>query len=139
LIFWFFCIKAKEQRKKLRSKADLSTSAAQGQQMPRQARHDGIVMRRMRVGANGIICVYLQEITANIMLQTQILKDQQGAPTGVFIPIKVWESVKFQYPDIESVDIDLPQWEKEFIDRRLEMIKYHPERLQPIETLFEGL
>jgi hypothetical protein len=73
------------------------------------------------------------------MLQTQILKDQQGAPMGVFIPIKAWERVKFQYPDIESGDIDLPQWEKEFIDRRLEMVQHHPERLQPIEILFEGL
>jgi hypothetical protein len=72
------------------------------------------------------------------MLQTQILKDQQGAPMGVFIPIKIWESVKNQYPDRESLDIDLPPWEKEFIDRRLEMVRQHPERLQPIETLFEG-
>jgi hypothetical protein len=73
------------------------------------------------------------------MLQAQILKDQQGAPMGVFIPMKAWERVKFQYPDIESVDNDLPQWEKEFIDRRLEMAQRHPARLQPIETLFEGL
>ncbi|MDR3187838.1 MAG: hypothetical protein LBT94_01455 [Prevotellaceae bacterium] len=73
------------------------------------------------------------------MLQAQVLKDQQGAPMGVFIPIKVWERVKFQYPDIESVGADLPPWEKEFIDQRLEMVKRHPERLQPIETLFDGL
>jgi hypothetical protein len=73
------------------------------------------------------------------MLQAQILKDQQGTPMGVFIPIQMWEKVKYQYPDIESVDMDLPQWEKEFIDRRLEMAQQHPERLQPIETLFEDL
>jgi len=30
----------------------------------------------------------------------------------------------------------MPQWEKEFIDKRLEMVVAHPERLQPIETLF---
>lgn len=72
------------------------------------------------------------------MLHTQILKDPQGTPTGVFIPIKVWEGVKFQYPDIESFDTDLPQWEKEFIDRRLELVKHHPERLHPVETLFDG-
>lgn len=57
---------------------------------------------------------------------------------GVFIPLEVWESIKCQYPDIESFDIDLPQWEKDFIDRRLEMVKRYPERLKPIETLFEG-
>jgi hypothetical protein len=73
------------------------------------------------------------------MVQTQILKDQQGTPMGVFIPIKVWESVKYQYPDIESFGADLPQWEKDFIDQRLEMAQHNPERLQPVETLFEGL
>jgi hypothetical protein len=72
------------------------------------------------------------------MLQAQILKDQQGAPMGVFIPMQAWERVKFQYPDIEYMDMDLPQWEKEFIDRRLKMAR-HPDRLQAIETLFEGL
>jgi hypothetical protein len=35
----------KEQREKLRSKAGLSTSAEQGQQMPQQARHDGVCQR----------------------------------------------------------------------------------------------
>ncbi|MDR1154508.1 MAG: hypothetical protein LBL04_07335 [Bacteroidales bacterium] len=72
------------------------------------------------------------------MLQAQILKDWQGAPMGVFIPMQAWERIKFQYPDIEYMDMDLPQWEKEFIDRRLEMAR-HPDRLQAIETLFEGL
>jgi hypothetical protein len=72
------------------------------------------------------------------MLQPQILKDQQGLPVGVFIPMKIWENVKFHYPDIDLIDNDLPQWEKEFIDRRLDKVKHNPERLQPIETLFEG-
>jgi hypothetical protein len=72
------------------------------------------------------------------MLQAQVVKDGQGTPMGVFIPMEVWESVKYRYPDIESFDADLPQWEKDFIDRRLEMAKRNPERLQPIETLFEG-
>jgi hypothetical protein len=79
------------------------------------------------------------KITKVAMLQTQILKDQQGTPMGVFIPIKDWEKVKFQYPDIELFDSDLPQWEKTFIDRRLKTATHHPERLQPVETLFEGL
>ncbi|MDR0567216.1 MAG: hypothetical protein LBG47_09325 [Prevotellaceae bacterium] len=78
------------------------------------------------------------------MLQTQILRDRQGVPIGVFIPQEVWESMKCRYPDIESLDAgsldaDLPKWEKDFIDRRLEMAMRHPECLKPVETLFEGL
>ncbi|GHT64798.1 hypothetical protein AGMMS50239_23170 [Bacteroidia bacterium] len=71
--------------------------------------------------------------------RVQVVEDQKGIPTGVFIPIKVWESFKHQYPDIEDFDENIPQWEKNFIDKRLETINRHPERLQPINTLFENL
>jgi hypothetical protein len=73
------------------------------------------------------------------MLQTQVLEDLQGIPMGVFIPMKVWEIVKTQYPDIEYCDNPLPQWEKDFIDERLEAIGQNPERLQPVEMLFQNL
>jgi hypothetical protein len=73
------------------------------------------------------------------MLQTQVLKDSRGIPMGVFIPMKDWENVKAQYPDIERFNPDIPQWEREFIDKHLETVTRNPERLQPIETLFQDL
>jgi len=73
------------------------------------------------------------------MLDKQILKDPHGMPMGVFIPIQSWNSLVFQYPDIENAGTDLPQWEKDFIDRRLDMIQNNPERLKPAEMLFEIL
>jgi hypothetical protein len=73
------------------------------------------------------------------MLRTQVLEDPQGTPMGIFIPIQVWETVKQQYPDIENCDNPLPQWEKDFIDKRLAAVSHNPERLQPIETLFQNL
>jgi hypothetical protein len=73
------------------------------------------------------------------MLETQILKDQQGMPMGVFIPMQTWKNITFQYPDLELFDTGIPQWEKDFIDERLTMIKQHPERLQPIEILLNTL
>ena len=73
------------------------------------------------------------------MLDRQIVKDQQGIPTGVFIPIKSWNNLIFQYPDIEILDTNLPQWEKDFIDKRLDMVQHNPERLKPIEMLFNIL
>jgi hypothetical protein len=73
------------------------------------------------------------------MLAQQIVKDQQGMPMGVFIPIQSWNTLVVQYPDIATLDEDLPQWEKEFIDKRLDMIQRYPERLKPIEMLLETL
>jgi len=73
------------------------------------------------------------------MLDKQVLKDQQGIPMGVFIPMKTWESLIFQYPDIEASDSDISQWEKDFIDKRLYMAQHHPERLKPTEMLLKML
>ena len=73
------------------------------------------------------------------MLDRQILKDQQGTPMGVFIPIQSWNNLIFQYPDIETLDTELPQWEKDFIDKRLDMVQHYPERLKPIEMLLKTL
>jgi len=73
------------------------------------------------------------------MLAQQIVKDQLGVPMGVFIPIQSWNTLIVQYPDIATLDTDLPQWEKDFIDKRLDMAQRYPERLKPIEMLFETL
>ena len=73
------------------------------------------------------------------MLAQQIIKDQQGLPMGVFIPIQSWNTLIVKYPDIAKLDADLPQWEKDFIDKRLDLIQRHPERLKPIEMLLETL
>jgi formylmethanofuran dehydrogenase subunit D len=73
------------------------------------------------------------------MLDKQVLKNQQGTPMGIFIPMQSWNNLIFQYPDIETLGADLPQWEKDFIDKRLDMAQRYPEHLKPIETLFEIL
>jgi len=73
------------------------------------------------------------------MVTRQILKDPQGMPTGVFIPIQSWNKLIIQYPDIETVDTELSQWEKDFIDRRLNTAQRYPERLKTMEALFETL
>jgi len=73
------------------------------------------------------------------MLHRQILKDQQGIPMGVFIPMQSWNNLIFQYPDIETLDTELPQWEKNFIDKRLDMAQRYPERLKPVEMLLKTL
>ncbi|MDR2207200.1 MAG: addiction module component CHP02574 family protein [Flavobacteriaceae bacterium] len=72
-------------------------------------------------------------------MKTQIIQDHNGMPTGVFIPIKDWEKIKKEYPNIDGRDEELADWEKEFIDERLDAISKNPERLQPVEDLFETL
>ncbi|WP_418892883.1 hypothetical protein [Limibacterium fermenti] len=54
------------------------------------------------------------------MIQAQILKDKDGVSM-----------------DVEEITGDLPQWEKDFIDTRLETANKHPGRLHPPDQLFQ--
>ena len=72
-------------------------------------------------------------------MKLQVLIDNLGNQTGVYVPMEDWNLIKNNYPDIETLEQELPQWEKDLIDERLEAIAKNPERLQPIENLFEEL
>ncbi len=72
-------------------------------------------------------------------MKLQVLRDNFGNQTGVYVPIEDWTLIKNNYPDIENLEQDLPQWEKDLIDSRLEAIAKNPERLKPIEGLLKEL
>jgi hypothetical protein len=72
-------------------------------------------------------------------MKLQVLKDNLGNQTGVYVPMEDWTLIKNNYPDIEDLEQDLPQWQKDLIDNRLDAIAKNPERLKPIEGLFEEL
>ncbi|OYU83352.1 MAG: addiction module component CHP02574 family protein [Flavobacterium sp. BFFFF2] len=72
-------------------------------------------------------------------MKLQILKDNLGNQTGVYVPMEDWTLIKKNYPDIENLEQDLPQWEKDLIDSRLDAIAKDPDKLRPIEGLLEEL
>ncbi|TRX36775.1 addiction module component CHP02574 family protein [Flavobacterium sp. ZT3R18] len=72
-------------------------------------------------------------------MKLQVLQDNFGNQTGVYVPMEDWTLIKNNYPDIENLEQDLLQWEKDLIDSRLEAIAINPERLKPIEGLLEEL
>ncbi len=69
----------------------------------------------------------------------QLLQNELGAITGVFIPIKEWTIMKSNYPDIDSLDKELPDWQKKILDERLKDIEKNPASLRPISELFDIL
>ena len=72
-------------------------------------------------------------------MKLQVLQDNLGNEMGVYLPMEDWTLIKNNYPDIETVGQDLPQWEKDLIDNRLNAIQANPKRLRPINELFEEL
>ena len=69
----------------------------------------------------------------------QYISDNSGQPTAVFIPIEEWNGIRNKYPDVEAIEGDLPQWQKEIIDKSLKEIADNPSCLRPIEELFKEL
>lgn len=61
-------------------------------------------------------------------MNPQYTYDNKGRAVGVFLPIEDWNHLQEILPAEE-----LPQWQKDIIDRRLMMIKQNPESLIPLE------
>ncbi len=72
-------------------------------------------------------------------MNPQVIKDNNGKNTGVFITMEDWNLIESTYLDINSLSKELPEWQKEMLDVRLDAIEKDPKRLKPIESLFEIL
>ena len=72
-------------------------------------------------------------------MKTQIIQDHNGITTGVFIPIKDWEKMKFLYPEIESINDKISQSEKDFIDKRLNEYLKNPEIASDFDEFMQEL
>ncbi len=72
-------------------------------------------------------------------MSLQYIANNSGNKMAVVIPINDWNEIKNKYPDVETIEGELPQWQKQLIDTRLKIIGENPERLHPIEELFDEL
>lgn len=72
-------------------------------------------------------------------MKLQVLHDSDGNNLGVYIPLQEWTLIKQQYPDIEEISSEIPDWQKEILTSRLEAIAKNPERIKPIQGLFDAL
>ena len=72
-------------------------------------------------------------------MKLQVIQDNLGKQTGVIIPMEDWMLIKRDYPHIEDITTDMPQWEKDLIDKRLDAIEQNPNRILPGENLLSEL
>jgi len=73
-------------------------------------------------------------------MNLQYLRDISGNPTGVFIPIKVWNKLKEKYQDIEiDSSTELHQWQIDIIDERLYKIAEGNEKFQDFDTAIDEI
>lgn len=72
-------------------------------------------------------------------MSIQYVSNGKGKVTAVQLPIKEWERIKRQYPEIENIDAELPDWQKELLDSRLDAIAKDSSNVLPIEGLLAEL
>ena len=72
-------------------------------------------------------------------MKLQIIQDGQGKNSGIFIPIEDWALIKINYPDIDSLDSNIPNWQKELLETRLKTIAKNPKSIKSIDELFNEL
>lgn len=56
-------------------------------------------------------------------MNLQYILDSKGQTTGVFIPINEWNDLKNKYKDIEQEEINVPEWHKDLVLKRLDDYK----------------
>ena len=72
-------------------------------------------------------------------MNLQVIQDVHGKNTGVFIPLEDWTLIKTNYPDVDSLEKDIPEWQKQLLDKRLDAIAKNPNSIKPIGGLFSEL
>lgn len=68
-------------------------------------------------------------------MNLQYIQDNNGNTTAVVVPIEEWNKFIEKYSELE----ELPQWQKNLIDQRLDFAKNHPDQLVPLEDFLKEL
>lgn len=62
-------------------------------------------------------------------INPQYTFDNTGNPVGVFLPIEDWNAIS------QELNLDLPQWQKDMIDTRLEKYKKDPSNVSDWDVM----
>jgi hypothetical protein len=72
-------------------------------------------------------------------MNLQYITDANGQTTGVFIPIEEWNDLKTRFKDIDEQSLEVPNWHKEIVRKRMELIKSNPEQLLDFNTVIDAI
>lgn len=72
-------------------------------------------------------------------MSVQYVSDRAGQTTAVLISIDDWNHLREKHPDVDELDNDLPQWQKDIIDERMLLLKQHPEQVTSLEDFLKEL
>jgi PHD/YefM family antitoxin component YafN of YafNO toxin-antitoxin module len=71
-------------------------------------------------------------------MSLQYISDTTGNRTAVVIPIEEWDQLKEKYPEMESLEEDIPAWQKELVRSRRKLIN-QPGQLIPVDDFLREM
>ena len=72
-------------------------------------------------------------------MNLQYISDSKGKTMGVFITIQEWNDLKEKYKGIEQTEIDIPNWQKEIVRKRLKDYLNNPEQVLDFDTAMNAI
>ncbi|MBP7152399.1 MAG: addiction module protein [Paludibacteraceae bacterium] len=72
-------------------------------------------------------------------MNLQYILDSSGQTTGVFIPIKEWNELKNKYKGIEQEEVDIPEWHKDVVRKRLDVYKKNPGQALDFDSAMDDI
>lgn len=77
-----------------------------------------------------------------MVMNVQYIHDSKGNPTGVFIPLEEWNSLKEKFSGLDEEvanGFDIPEWHKEILDERLKDYENNPDELLRFDSVISDL
>jgi hypothetical protein len=72
-------------------------------------------------------------------MNLQYISDSNGQTTGVFIPINEWNELKNKYKNIEQEEVNVPEWHKKLVVKRLEDYKQNPDAAMDFDAAMDDI
>ncbi len=74
-------------------------------------------------------------------MNIQYISDNFGNKTAVVIPISDWNKLTKKYVELESNEVsnDIPQWQKDILDKRLQDYLNNPEDVMDFDSFCDEI
>ena len=69
----------------------------------------------------------------------QYVSDSNGQTTAVLISIEDWNLLREKHPDVDEMEGDIPQWQKDILDKRMLLLKEQPDAITSLEDFLTEL
>jgi hypothetical protein len=69
----------------------------------------------------------------------QYITDSSGQTTGVFIPINEWNDLKSRFKGIDQEGLEVPEWHKEVVRKRMELYKSNPDQALDFDAALDQI